>query len=226
MTVALAVGDGDVSGPPQAPAVGRILPTEAITAREHVDVVDRQAPPPTRITVRAIGVSARVVPLALNPDGTMQLPAGTVDAGWFRPGPEPGERGPAVIAGHVDSKSGPGVFYNLGRLRRGNLIRIRRAGGSTVRFRVQGLERWPKTSFPTRRVFGRTRGSTLRLITCSGSFDSSTGHYTDNTIVYAARVATTRRVRIPASLTRWDGVPRLVSISDSSGGSPAEGRRP
>jgi len=225
MTVAIVTSSGMVAGPPEPPSE-RPLPAAVLTTGQRVYVVDRQAPPPRRITIRAIGVSAPVVALGRNADGTMQVPANTVDAGWFRPGPEPGERGPAVIAGHVDSKSGPGIFYDLGHLRRGNLIRIRRADGSVVRFRVQGLERWPKTSFPVRRVFERTRGSTLRLITCSGSFDSSTGHYTDNTIVYAARVAATRKVQIRASIVRWRRAPRLVSISGSSGGSPAGGRRP
>jgi hypothetical protein len=153
-----------------------------------VDVVDRDAPRPQRIAIPAIGVSARVIPLRLVGGGTMQTPSGWEDAGWFEPGHEPGERGPAVIAGHVDSKDGPAVFYRLRDLRRGNLIHIRRAGGSVVRFRVEGLERWPKSAFPTRRVFGRTHRSALRLVTCSGNFDAATGHYVDNTIVYAVRV--------------------------------------
>jgi hypothetical protein len=180
--------------PPAGPPLGRPLSLVTLSRPRHVEVVDRHAAPPRRIQIPAIGVSARVVPLGLAPDRSMQVPAGTADAGWFTPGSEPGERGPAVVAGHVDSKLGPAVFYKLGELRRGDLVRIQRADRSVVRFRVQGLERWPKAHFPTRRVFGMTRGSTLRLITCSGGFDSSTGHYLDNTVVYAARVAATRRV--------------------------------
>ncbi len=191
------------------PPVGRALPTGALAAerpsasrprRHHqparrlVDVIDRDAPPPHRITIPAIGVSARVVPLQLEPDGTMQTPDSWSDAGWYEPGREPGERGPAIITGHVDSTNGPAVFYRLRELRRGNLIHIRRADGSTVRFRVEGLERWPKAAFPTRRVFGTTRIAALRLVTCSGDFDASSGHYVDNTIVYAARVPVERRV--------------------------------
>jgi len=105
----------------------------------------------------------------------MQTPSKFADTGWYRPGPEPGERGPAVIAGHVDSWTGPAVFYNLSRLHRGDSIAITRADRSVIHFRVQGLERWPKSSFPTKRVFGPTRGATLRLITCSAT---STGHRT------------------------------------------------
>src|SRR4051794_14607572 len=118
----------------------------------------------------------------------MQTPRAWADAGWYKPGPEPGERGPAVIVGHVDSTTGPAVFYELRALRRGDRIRVRRSDGSTVTFRVQRSERWPKSRFPTRRVYGPTRGSALRLVTCSGNFDTSTGHYVDNTIVYAHRV--------------------------------------
>jgi hypothetical protein len=199
------------------PAAGRPLPAAALAgerppaappqrhrrARAHrlhrraraarlVDVVDRDAPPPRRITIPAIGVSARLVPLRLDADGRMQTPARWEEAGWFEPGREPGERGPAVIAGHVDSKAGPAVFYRLRDLRRGDFIHIRRANGSVVRFRVEGLERWPKAEFPAPRVFGRTRISTLRLVTCSGDFDPTTGHYVDNTIVYAVRVPVRR----------------------------------
>jgi hypothetical protein len=195
-TAALAMIAIAIPGRPTSdePPVGQALPTTALAAerprapRRLVDVVDREAARPRHIEIPAIGVSAAVIPLGLEPDGTMQTPANWGDTGWYEPGNEPGERGPGVIAGHVDSTSGPAVFYRLRKLRRGNLIRVRRADGSVVRFRVEGLERWPKATFPTRRVFGRTPISTLRLVTCGGSFDSSTGHYVDNTIVYAARV--------------------------------------
>jgi len=144
--------------PPAGPPPGRLLPPAALSPHKLVEVVDRQAAPPRRIQIPAIGVSARVVPLRLAVGGSMQVPVNTSDTGWFEPGPEPGERGPAVLVGHVDSKTGPSVFFKLGDLRRGGLIRILRADDSVVRFRVQGLERWPKASFPTRHVFGMTRG--------------------------------------------------------------------
>jgi sortase (surface protein transpeptidase) len=151
-----------------------------------------------------------VTRLGLEPDGSMQTPDDWGDTGWYGPGNEPGERGPAVITGHVDSTSGPAVFYKLRQLRRGNLIKIHRADGSVVQFRVEGLERWPKATFPTRRVFGRTSTSTLRLVTCGGSFDSSTGHYVDNTIVYAARVRERRPRVTDDRVDRSHERPRLL----------------
>jgi sortase (surface protein transpeptidase) len=145
------------------------------------------AAPPRRIVIPAIGVSAPVVPLSLDQDGALAAPSSYDETGWYEAGPEPGEKGPAVIAGHVDSKSGPAVFYKLPQLRRGDDIRITRADGSSVHFRVDRLEQWPKAQFPTQRVYGRTVSPVLRLVTCSGDFDTATGHYTANTIVYASR---------------------------------------
>jgi hypothetical protein len=196
---------------PGEPAAGRRLPQTALSGerapapapspktakprKRLVNLVARDAAPPRRIAIPAIGVSARVVPLHREPDGTMQTPRVWQETGWYKPGPEPGERGPAVIAGHVDSTDGPAAFYRLRELHRGNLIYIRRADDSLIRFRVEGLERWPKSEFPTRRVFGRkSRISVLRLVTCSGNFDRSTGHYVDNTIVYAVRVPAYRNL--------------------------------
>jgi sortase (surface protein transpeptidase) len=184
--------------PPQAPkAEGkrldpRVLSGEDLAPRPSKPLVDARAAPPRWIRIPAIGVSAPVVALGLNPDRTLEVPRRWGDTGWYTGGPEPGQRGPAVIAGHVDSTSGPAVFYRLGQLRRGAMIHIRRADRSVVGFRVEGVERWPKHRFPTRRVYNSTPRSTLRLITCGGTFNAATGHYLDNVIVYATRVSVAR----------------------------------
>jgi hypothetical protein len=154
----------------------------------------RPAPPPrrehrparpVRIEIPAIGVRAPVVRLGLNEDRTLEVPTDFGDAGWWSGGPRPGEPGPAVIAGHVDSYTGPAVFFRLPELDPGDTIIVGRRDGSRARFTVRGSEQYPKARFPTARVYGRTTGPTLRLITCGGAFDQSTGHYLDNTVVYA-----------------------------------------
>jgi sortase (surface protein transpeptidase) len=145
------------------------------------------AAPPRRVAIPAIGVSAPVIPLGLNRDGTLATPTDFSQTGWYTAGPEPGERGAAVIVGHVDSKTGPAVFYRLAQLRRRDVIHVARTDGTTVSFRVDKVEQWPKAQFPTRRVYGRTRRVALRLVTCSGDFNRATGHYLDNTIVFASR---------------------------------------
>jgi sortase (surface protein transpeptidase) len=151
------------------------------TRRELV----RRSAPPVRIEIPAIGVSSAVVRLGLNPDGTMQVPGDYAVAGWFTGGPAPGETGPAVIAGHVDSRSGPAVFYRLGALRNGDAIKILRADGTTARFVADNVARYPKQAFPTQAVFGPAPDPVLRLITCGGRFDRARRSYVDNVIVTA-----------------------------------------
>jgi Sortase domain len=110
-------------------------------------------------------------------------------AGWYRLGPRPGERGPAVIVGHVDSREGPAVFFRLGQLRRGDRIVVGQDGGAAAAFAVERVERHPKEALPVARIWNLTGQPVLRLITCGGSFDRSTGHYRDNVIVYARAAA-------------------------------------
>jgi sortase (surface protein transpeptidase) len=145
----------------------------------------RRVAAPVRVEIPAIGVNAPLVRLGLDARGALEAPKGFDVAGWWTGGSRPGERGPAVIAGHVDTKTGPAVFYKLPRLRKGDTIVVRRRDGSRVRFVVQGSRRYRKNRFPTARVYGATRRPTLRLITCSGDFNRSTGHYVDNTVVFA-----------------------------------------
>jgi sortase (surface protein transpeptidase) len=148
-------------------------------------ILPAQMPRPVRVIIPAIGVSAPVIPLGLNADGTMQVPETFSEAGWFRPGPEPGEVGSAIVVGHVDSHSGPGVFYRLPALRRGDHIKIVLANRQALRFVVTSSRQVLKRHFPVRLVYRRTHRRTLRLVTCGGVFDPSTGHYLSNTIVFA-----------------------------------------
>jgi len=180
---------------PPTPLPEPVAVERPVAAPERRDAERRRAaarPPgadvarPERVEIPAIGVSAPVIALGLRRDGTLEVPRDYGDAGWWTGGPEPGERGAAVIAGHVDSTSGPAVFFRLRELGRGDEIRVHRRDSSVGRFFVQRTERHPKAHFPTRRVYGATSGPTLRLVTCSGRFDTATGHYTDNTIVFAA----------------------------------------
>jgi hypothetical protein len=149
--------------------------------------IDRAAARPVSVAIESAGISAPVIPLGLRRDGSLEVPRNFSEAGWRVGGPEPGERGAALIAGHVDSKAGPAAFYRLRDVRRGQEVEVRRADGSTVTFVVRRMEQVAKRSFPTRRVYGKTRLPTLRLVTCGGSFDRASGHYRDNVIAYATR---------------------------------------
>ncbi len=140
---------------------------------------------PVRLWIPAIAVSTPLVRLGRLPDGSLQVPRDWDKAGWYDQGPRPGQPGPAVILGHVDSKSGPAVFYQLQTLRPGDIVRVGLADGRTLVFRVQQVKRYPKDRFPTEAVYLPTLSRELRLITCGGTFDYATGHYRDNIVVYA-----------------------------------------
>lgn len=106
-------------------------------------------------------------------------------AGWYTKGPLPGESGPAVVVAHVDSTAGPDVFYRLHELAKGDLIRIRRADGTSQTWTMQSAEQTPKDDLPVERIWNATKQPVLRLVTCGGSFNEATRHYEDNVIVYA-----------------------------------------
>jgi hypothetical protein len=154
--------------------------------------LDRSAP--VEIAIDSIKVRARVDQIGLAPDGTLeeQPLARSNYAAWYRLGPAPGQVGPAVITGHVDTKSNLGVFFYLSRLRPGDRVVITRADGRTVSFSVDSLASFPKSNFPTQLVYGATDYPALRLVTCGGSFDRHAGSYQDNVVVFAHLVADTQ----------------------------------
>jgi sortase (surface protein transpeptidase) len=144
--------------------------------------------PPLRVEIPAIGVSSPLVRLGLNRDRSMEVPRDFQVAGWFTGGPQPGQLGPAVIAGHVDSRTGPAVFHRLRDLRPGDQIRVVRADRRVVRFEVDSLASYPKQALPSDAVYGATTAPALRLITCAGSFDRASRSYRENLVVSATRV--------------------------------------
>jgi len=147
---------------------------------------------PVRVGIPAIEVSARVVPLGENPDGTVAVPPlwQAYLTSWFDEGPAPGQRGPAALFGHVDSAfTGPAVFYKLGDLRPGEIVSVTRADHRIAVFSIDKVAMVPKDAFPSRAVYGPTPDPQLRLITCGGPFDDSTRTYLDNVIVFARLTA-------------------------------------
>jgi sortase (surface protein transpeptidase) len=142
-------------------------------------------PAPVRVEIPSIGVASSLDRLGRAPDGTIQEPARWEVAGWYAPGTRPGDPGSAVILGHVDSKGGPAVFFRLRELRQGDMVTVRRADGSSVRFVVQRTEQYPKDRFPTDDVYYPTLTPALRLVTCGGQFDATVGRYRSNLIVFA-----------------------------------------
>ena len=148
------------------------------------------ASPPVAIDIPSIGVRTNnFVDLGKGTDGSLQVPKDFSAVGWYTAGPSPGQVGPAILAGHVDSYNGPAIFYRLGALRAGAQVIVARKDGSAARFTVDRIQRFMKDKFPTALVYGSTNRAELRLITCGGSFDSKSGHYLDNIVAFAHLVA-------------------------------------
>ena len=142
---------------------------------------------PVSLTIPLIGVKTNLITLGLTASGALQVPPTFSVAGWYTGSPRPGAIGSAIIVGHIDSTSGPAVFYRLSELRRGDDVYVRRADGTMVMFRVTAVQQYLKDEFPTQAVYGPTPDAELRLITCGGAFDYATGHYLSNIVVYATQ---------------------------------------
>ena len=144
---------------------------------------------PVSLVIPSIGVSASIVHLGLTSSGALQVPPTTAVAGWYTGSPRPGSIGSAVIAGHIDSIAGPGIFFRLAQLQRGARVYVRRADGTLAVFEVTEVQMFAKDAFPTTAVYGAVPDPELRLITCGGTFDYSTRSYLSNTVVFATEVS-------------------------------------
>lgn len=143
---------------------------------------------PTAISIPAIGVQSSMFTVGDNPDGTIHVPQPGPNydkAAWYKGSPMPGEQGPSVIIGHIDSKkTGPSVFYRLSGMQPGQKVSVTRDDGTVAVFTVDKVEKYPKADFPTLKVYGNTDRAEVRLITCGGVFNDSTNNYKSNIVVY------------------------------------------
>jgi hypothetical protein len=174
------------SQPRQSPHAPSRTTTTAIPAHAAAPMARSV---PVSVEIPAIGVRASIIRLGLQAGGAMEVPPLTHPflAGWFDQGPTPGQRGTAVIVGHVDAAGvGPAVFYELGELRPGDRINVTLADGRTAVFAVWAAALYPKADFPSTTVYAYTSQPSLRLITCGGIFDPQTGHYLSNIVVFAS----------------------------------------
>ena len=166
-------------------ARARFIPSPGTKLQVPVDPPKAPAAPavPVRVDVPSLKISSSLESLGLLPDGTMKPPTKFGVAGWYADGTRPGAVGPAVIAGHIDSLDGPGIFLDLGRIKVGASIVVTTKSNQKFQFTVTDVKQYPKKNFPVAVVYGPTPVATLRLITCTGSFNYATHHYLDNLVV-------------------------------------------
>jgi LPXTG-site transpeptidase (sortase) family protein len=146
---------------------------------------------PVALSIPSIGLRVPVAEVGLNSNDTIQVPGDFQVPGWYRLGPSPGQRGSAVILGHVDSYRGPAVFYKLRTLRPGDHVDVTLADRVVTHFEVRQVAMYPKTDFPTVLVYGPHGYSGLQLINCGGAFDEQTRRYLSNVVVYTSLVSAT-----------------------------------
>ncbi|WP_369139826.1 class F sortase [Modestobacter versicolor] len=178
--VALLSPAAPAAGPAREPVEGPPAPVVAGPAPVGSGVAV-----PARVAIPAIDVDTPLAEIGVDGAGALVPPADPDVAGWFAAGPAPGETGPAVLAGHVDDRTGPAVFFRLEELAPGDQVVVTGTDGRPVPFTVTRVASWPKDGFATAEVYGPTTGAELRLITCGGTFDRSRRSYTDNVVVFA-----------------------------------------
>lgn len=146
---------------------------------------------PIRVVIPSIDLRAPVHGVGRDADGAIAVPSLrlTNEAGWFEEGPTPGQYGPAILVGHVDTKDRPAVFHRLGDLKAGARIEVTRRDRQVAVFEVNSVETFSKTSLPVKRVYYDYSRPALRLITCGGSWVGGELGYASNVIVFASLVS-------------------------------------
>ena len=154
----------------------------------------KKTPSPTVVTIKTYGIPLRITIPAINVDtvvehvgkdaqGNMDVPKDANNVAWYELGYQPGENGNAVIAGHLDTKTGPAIFYNLNQLKVGDEITVATDLNKKLVFTVVNKQIYKANNFPVLTVFGPASEPLLNLITCTGVFDRTTEHYLDRVVV-------------------------------------------
>ena len=192
LTGAWLIHDGRTTSHPPAPGAAEAVTASAAPSAPAGGPVIAPLPysPPVRIRIPAIRVDAPLMKIGLDADQHLQVPPESEPnlAGWYAEGAAPGSQGAAVIAGHVDTHQGKAVFYDLGAMHKGETVQVLRADGRTAVFTIYGIEVYPKTVFPSSRVYADPPGAEIRVITCGGAFVKGSGYY-GNVVVYGRLTA-------------------------------------
>jgi len=165
--------------PAQVQSVTTVSPPKPITMSRSV---------PLDLRIPKISVSTPLISVGLQSNGSLVPPANYHEAGWYNGAPTPGEKGPAVIVGHVDNVQGIGVFWRIRELQPGNEVDVDRSDGTTATFKIDAVAQYSQNNFPTETVYGDVSYAGIRIITCGGIFSTQTHHYSDNIVVYGSLV--------------------------------------
>ncbi len=149
--------------------------------------VMERGPVPSRVSIPALGIDAQVVPVGVDGEGQFEVPSAQT-VGWYHYGPQPGDDGAAVLAAHVDYNGKAGAFFDLAKLKEGDLVTVDFDDGSVLLFRVAGQALYDKQALPAETLFRRDGQPVLHLATCGGVFDPDSRSYVGNRVVTAVPV--------------------------------------
>ncbi len=155
--------------------------------RERLD--NLQGMSPVSISIPSIGIKADIEETGILENGEMGVPEDVDQVGWFEPGFQAGAKGHAVLAGHVDSLSGPAVFYELDKLEIGDQFTLTDADGREMVFEVRETESFVTDQAPVEEIFGRSDRRMVNLITCTGDYNRSIGSHEERLVVSAELVS-------------------------------------
>lgn len=184
---------------PASSLAASLTPIHAVSLSSRLTAHAKTPPPtyvaksiprsrPVHLSIPIIGVSVPLSVLTLNKNGTVNVPTNFSVPGWYNGDRSPGQKGSAVILGHVDNFHGPAVFFYLDKLKLGNHVDVTLADGRKLVFAVIGVRTYKKTNFPDNLVYGTRDYPALQLVTCGGIFDAATGHYLSNIVVFTALI--------------------------------------
>ncbi|WP_252314208.1 class F sortase [Sinobaca sp. H24] len=155
---------------------------------ETVSVSQKESVVPAEIKIDAIQLDTAVDEMGYTESGGMEVPDNGEETGWFSPGFKPGQQGNAVIAGHVNDRSGPAIFYHLDKLKPGDLIEVTGEDGEAITFEMESSASYPYDDAPIQQIFGASNDRKLQLITCTGEFDNDAGTHRERLVVTASAV--------------------------------------
>ena len=175
-------------GPTTRAATGQSVPAPSASVQKSKDP---KVSAPVKIDIPSTGEGSSLLTLGTAADQTIVVPNDKQadQAGWYDGSPEPGENGPATIVGHSTSSRGAAVFFKLAEVQKGAAVNVTTENGTVLRFVVYDVASYPKNAFPTSKVYGNTDSPELRVVTCGGTFDKGTGHFENNTVLYARLAA-------------------------------------
>ncbi|MGA9287618.1 MAG: sortase [Anaerobacillus sp.] len=168
---------------------------------------------PVKVEIPSIDVKTTIEKVGVLENGQMGVPSNINDVGWFEPGFKPGTKGNAVLAGHVDSKTGPAIFFYLKKLSKGDEVILTDKNGEKLTFVVTGKESYPYTDSPIEKIFGATDSRNLNLITCTGTFNRSKGTHEERLVVSAELKDEPEEKQVTADPNEVPDAPTNLSVS-------------